>query len=148
MVEAGGAVIVVMVRPASDTGQDCRVIEMAAGGSFRAEIHVGQGPGRGWSAGWPFGRLVISDGEITIGSSLIRWIPERSAGTDTAGEISVSDRLLISLPVFGWRRQAVLGFEDPASPLAGVSLMLPGRTGAIDELRASGFAVTDRRAGS
>jgi hypothetical protein len=118
---------------------------MAANSSFRAEIHIDQGAGRGRSVGWPFGRLVISNDRIIVRSSLGRWIPERSASREAAGGVSVDNRLQVDFPVFRWRRRTVLRFENPASALFGISLMLPRRTQAIDQLRARGFEVTDRR---
>jgi hypothetical protein len=36
-------------------------------------------------------------------------------------------------------------FEDPDSPFFGVALMLPRRQQIIEDLRARGYAVTDRR---
>ncbi|HYZ57874.1 MAG TPA: hypothetical protein VE733_30835 [Streptosporangiaceae bacterium] len=120
------------------------MIEMAASRSFRTEIHIDQGAGRGWQVSWPFGRFVIGGDELTVRSSFFRWIVDRSASKDAVGEISVCDHLRINLPLFYWRRLAVVRFEDPTSALFGVSLVLPRRTQAIDELRARGFSVTDR----
>jgi hypothetical protein len=108
--------------------------------SFGADIQVGR---RG--ARWPFGRFVIGDEELTVRSSPIRWIRARSASREAAGEISVYERVEIRLPILRGRRLDDLRFEDPGSPFFGVTLMLPTRMQIIEDLRARGYAVTDRR---
>jgi hypothetical protein len=69
----------------------------------------------------------------------------RSASRAAVGEISVYQRIEIRLPIFRWRRLAILRFEDPDSPFSGVSVGLPRRSQIIEDLRARGYSVTDRR---
>jgi hypothetical protein len=117
---------------------------VAASRSFRVEINIDQGAGRGKIVGAAFGTFVVGNDELTVRSSHSRWLPERSVSREAVGEISVRDRLKIHLPVFHWRRLLVVRFEDPTSAFFGISLLLPRRTQAIDELRACGFSATDR----
>jgi hypothetical protein len=108
--------------------------------SFGADIQVGRREVR-----WPFGRFVIGDGELTVRSSPSRWIRARSASREAVGEISVYERVEIRFPVLRGRRRDDLRFEDPGSPFFGVALMLPRRIRIIEDLRARGYSVTDRR---
>ena len=114
--------------------------EIGASRSVGAGIQVGR---RG--VGWPFGRFVIGSEELTVRSSLARWIRARSASRGAVGEISVYERVDIQLPILRWRRLDNLRFEDPDSPFFGVSVMLPRRTRIIEELCAHGYTVIDRR---
>jgi hypothetical protein len=116
------------------------VSEVRASRSVGADVQVGR---RGVK--WPFGRFVISDEELTVRSSPTRWIRVRSASKNAVGEISFYERVEIYLPILHWRRLDNLRFEDPDSPFFGVSLMLPRRTRIIEELRARGYSVIDRR---
>jgi hypothetical protein len=116
------------------------VSEVGATRSVGADIRVGR---RG--VGWPFGRFVIGNEELTVRSSPALWIRARSASRGAVGGISVYERVDIQLPILYWRRLDNLRFEDPDSPFFGVSLMLPRRTRIIEELRARGDTVTDRR---
>jgi hypothetical protein len=108
--------------------------------SFVADIQVGRRGVR-----WPFGRFVIGDEELTVRSSPARWIRARSASRQAVGNISVYERVEIRIPILRGRRLDDLRFEDPGSPFFGVSLMLPRRTQIIEDLRARGYSVTDRR---
>jgi hypothetical protein len=108
--------------------------------SFGADIQVGRRGVR-----WPFGRFVISDEELTVRSSPTRWIRVRSASREAVGEISVYERTEIRFPILRGRRRDDVRFEDPDSPFFGVALMLPRRQQIIEDLRARGYAVTDRR---
>jgi hypothetical protein len=114
---------------------------MGASRSVGADIQVGR---RGVRR--PFGRFVIGNQELTVRSSPTRWIRARSASRDAVGEISFYERVEIHLPILHWRRLDNLRFEDPESAFFGVSLMLPRRKQIIEELRARGYSVTDRRA--
>jgi hypothetical protein len=116
------------------------VSEVRASRSVGADVQVGR---RGVE--WPFGRFVIGDEELTVRSSLTRWIRVRSASKNAVGEISFYERVEIYLPILHWHRLDNLRFEDPDSPFFGVSLMLPRRTRIIEELRARGYSVIDRR---
>lgn len=116
----------------------------AGGRSFRAWIQVESGAGRGRSgSGW----FVVGDQGLGVRPSpLIRWwIPERSAGKDAVGDISVDQLLRVSLPVISWRRRETVRFENPQCPLSGVLIELSRRARVAEELRARGYAVTDRR---
>jgi hypothetical protein len=108
--------------------------------SLGADIQVGR---RGVRR--PFGRFRIGDEELTVRSSPTRWIRARSASREAVGEISVYERVEIRLPIPRRRRLDDLRFEDPGSPFFGVALMLPRRTQIIEDLRARGYSVTDRR---
>jgi len=47
--------------------------------------------------------------------------------------------------VLRWQRLDILNFEDPGSPFAGLTLTLARRKRIVEELRARGYSVTDRR---
>jgi hypothetical protein len=91
---------------------------------------------------WQLGRFVIDERELVIRSLVPQWIPARSASRASIGEISVVRRIVVSLPVFHWRRTDVVRF-DPASSFADVQLRLPQRKRIAEELRARGYAVAD-----
>jgi len=113
--------------------------------SFCVDISIDWGPRSRRGARWWIGRFIVGDERLTVHSALIPWIPARSAGRDEVGEISVGWYLHIYLPIFHWRRLQVVYFEDPASAFFGVSLQLPRRKRIIEELRARGYSVTDKR---
>lgn len=119
---------------------------MTRGKTFRADIDIDHGPGDRRGVTWWVGRFIISGEMITV-RSLVGWIPERSAPRDTVGEVTVDKRVEVLLSVLHWRRHVTVRFTDTASPLYGVKLRLSRRTTAVDELRARGYAVTDRRTG-
>lgn len=119
--------------------------EAEAGRSFCVRISVESGPGSRRGAGWLIGRLIVGNDALIVRSSVIPWIPARSAGIDEVGEISVDWILHVDLPVVHWRRREVVRFEDSASALFGVSLELHGRKQIVEELRARGYSVTDKR---
>lgn len=108
--------------------------------SFGVQVWAGR---RG--LGWPLARLIISSTELTVRSSVERWIPTRSVSKDTAGEIFVDARLKITLPVLHWQRLDILRFEDPAAAFSGITLTLPARKQIVEELRDRGYSVTDQR---
>jgi hypothetical protein len=87
----------------------------------------------------------MGDEELTMRSSPTGWIRARSASREAVGEISVYERTEIRFSILRGRRLDDLRFEDPESPFSGVSLMLPRRTQIIEDLRARGYSVTDRR---
>ena len=92
---------------------------------------------------WPLGRLAVGDHELTVSSSPARWwIPERSVSKDAVGEIPVSSRIVVHLPVLRWRRVEVVRF-GPGSEFADVWLMVPRRRRIVDELRGRGYSVAD-----
>ena len=92
---------------------------------------------------WPYGRFVVGDHELTVRASLTGWwIRERSVSKDAVGEISVSSRIVVHLPVLRWRRVEVVRF-GPGSAFADVRLTVPRRRRIADELRGRGYSVTD-----
>jgi hypothetical protein len=116
----------------------------AGGRSFRACIQIESGSGRGRGGiGW----FTVGDQGLSIRPwSLIRWwIPERSASKDAVGVISVDQILHVYLPIIRWRRRETVRFENPGCPLSGVMIELRRRARIVDELRAQGYAVMDKR---
>lgn len=115
----------------STPGGSCRV-------QMRADLTVGRRGVR-----WPYGRFVVGDHELTVRASLTGWwIRERSVSKDAVGEISVSSRIVVHLPVLRWRRVEVVRF-GPGSAFADVRLRVPRRRRIADELRGRGYSVTD-----
>jgi hypothetical protein len=94
---------------------------------------------------WPLGRFVVADEELAVRSPAATrwWIPERSVSKDVVGEILVSRRIVVHLPVLRWRRIDVVEFR-PGSALADVRLGVPWRRRVAAELRGRGYSVTDR----
>ena len=121
---------------------------MAADRQIRAtEI---QFPNR-WTVGWPAAQFMIGDDVLTARSlAMPRRIPAFSVSKDAVGDIAVDHHVRVFLPMLHWHRWIQVTFEQAATNFAGVKVMLPRRTKAIDELRARGYSVTDRtdRAGS
>jgi len=101
--------------------------------SFAVEAHAGRK-----IAGWPLGRFDIgADGlRVRLG---FPWFVTRSADKDTITLVSVA-RIFPGI----W----CVRFDDCGQRLADAHIHLPVRAQRIiDELRQSGYAVTDRKTG-
>jgi hypothetical protein len=119
------------------------VAETTTANCIRAELRVSLTAGRR-GVGWPLGRLVVDDQELTVRSAGTRWIPARSVGKNAVGDISVVRRIVISLPILRWRQVEVVRF-DPRGPFADVSVRLSPAKRIVDVLRAAGYFVIDQR---
>ncbi len=112
-------------------GGERLLVDVSDTKTFGVEVHAGRKV-----AGWPFGRLSISNEELTIRSSPLRWIRARSASRDAVGQISVHR----------WGPLDILKFADASSAFSSVVLVLPVcPTRIVKELREHGYTVTERR---
>jgi hypothetical protein len=89
------------------------------------------------------GWLVVDDQQLEIRSLVSRWIPDQAVRHDDVGEITVSRKIQVHLPIVRWRRLDVVTF-GPHSDLADISLELSPRKLVVTELRARGYAVSDQ----
>src|SRR5450755_4250437 len=108
---------------------------------------------RPWPTGSPPSRR--SPRRSTTTSTPPRHRPSRHPGHSRRRKLQTStsphpdsvryERVEIRFPILRGRRLDDLRFEDPGSPFFGVALVLPRRMQIIEDLRARGYSVTDRR---
>ena len=101
--------------------------------SFAVEAYVGRKAG-----GWPFARFDVGPAGLRVRLTF-PWFTARSAARQTITVISVGRSTA----------RYCVRFEDSAGALANVHVHLPVRPDrVIEELRRSGYVVTDRNSGA
>jgi len=102
-----------------------------------------------WAVRWPFCHFVIGDDQLTVRAWPASWIPACSIRKDAVGDITVDNHVHVILnvlpPMLHWRRSIRIAFGRPATAFTTISVKLPLHTDAVDDLRARGYQVIDRR---
>jgi hypothetical protein len=87
-------------------------------------------------AGWPFGRLDVSETEVSVRCWPFAWFTTRSVAKENVAGVSVKRKMARSM----------LTIDDSAGDFAGVSVEISVGAGKIiDEFKRCGYPVHDNR---